>query len=65
MTPQAYHIHHRTIPQRVYLNLLCAEDHPEQCPEFIAAHWGHLLFMLVPIIGILLFTTAVREAGRQ
>ena len=40
-----------TFAQRLYLNLLCAENYPEQAPEYIKAKWYHTLWLLVPIIG--------------
>jgi len=47
--------------QRAYLELLCAENHPEQVPEYVYARWYDLLWFLIPICGIIGFFLAVRE----
>lgn len=51
-----------TWPQRAYLELLCATDYPEQEPAYQVAHWSHVTFLLVPVIGTLLFILAVEAA---
>ena len=51
-----------TFAQRLYLNLLCAENYPEQEPEYIKAKWYHTLWLLVPMIGFLLFTSSVESS---
>ena len=44
---------------RVFLALLCAEDFPEQEPEYQVARWFDLLWLLFPVIGILFFLRAI------
>lgn len=49
-----------------YLSLLCAENHPDQEPAYIVAKWYHLLWLLIPIIGFLLFITSIQDKhGRE
>lgn len=52
-----------TFPQRLYLGILFAEGHPKQEPEYRYATWWHVLWMLVPVIGILLFTESVKRSA--
>jgi hypothetical protein len=49
-----------TIPQKIYLGLIMANEYPEQEPEHVAANWYHMLWFLLPIIGMLVFTEAVK-----
>jgi hypothetical protein len=43
----------------LYLSLLVADDLPEQEPEHAAARWYHLLWLLVPMLGLILFVETV------
>ena len=50
---------------KLYLGSMMALDYPEQEPEHKYARWYHLLWMLVPIMGILLFYAAVEHAAAK
>jgi hypothetical protein len=49
-----------TIPQQIYLDYLCALDYPEQEPAYISCTWWHVMILLIPIAGIVLFPEAVK-----
>lgn len=51
-----------SLAQRIYIFALCANGYKDQEPAYIAARWWHLLWLLVPIVGILLFVLAVESA---
>lgn len=48
-----------------YLDLLVASDYPHQEPEHVAARWYHLLWLLLPIVGLLMFLESVKAAYRS
>jgi hypothetical protein len=50
-----------TLVQKIYLELLCAENYPEQEPVYKKAKWYHLFWLLIPIIEFLLFTTYIEN----
>ncbi len=50
-----------TFPQKCYINLVCADGYLEQVPEYKNATWGKLLWVLVPIIGPLIFYLDVKD----
>ncbi len=50
---------------KVYLGCVCAEDYPEQEPEYKLAKWYDLLWFLVPILGFLLFVVSIEERKGQ
>lgn len=54
-----------TLPQKIYLSLLVAENYPEQEPEYIAAKWFHLIWLLIPMIGIIIFPMSVKESYKK
>ena len=49
-----------TFAQRAYVSLLVAEGYEEQVPEHVAARWWHLLWLVLPVVGILMFIEHVR-----
>lgn len=49
---------------KIYLSILCAEGYPEQEPEWKYAKSYHLLWLLIPIAGLLLFVLAVQDAAK-
>lgn len=46
---------------KFYLALKMAEEFPEQEPEYKNAKWYHLLWLLLPIAGILIFILSIEE----
>lgn len=52
--------HNYTTPQYIYLDLLSALNYPEQQPEYLNATYRHLLLLLIPIMGPVLFIEAVK-----
>lgn len=48
---------------RIYLILLVATGYPEQEPEYGSAKWYDLFWLLIPIIGWLLFVLIIE--GRE
>lgn len=50
-----------TIPQQIYLSLLFASDYPEQEPEYKYARWYHCLWLLIPIMGVILFLQHIKS----
>lgn len=51
-----------TIPQKVYLDIVVATNYPEQEPEHKAARWIHMLWFLVPIVGVIGFLESVKDS---
>ena len=51
-----------TFPQWLYLELLVAGNYPDQEPCYKAALWYHALFLVIPIVGVMLFIEVVRLA---
>lgn len=49
-----------TFAQKLYLDTLCARNYPEQEPEYIAAKWYHTLWLLIPMLGVLVFLETVK-----
>lgn len=49
------------ISQNIYLSILCATNYPEQQPEYKEAKAYHLLWLLVPIVGIPMFIGIIGE----
>ena len=47
--------------QDMYLGLLCAENYPEQEPAYKNARWFHLFWLLVPILGFLIFILIIEN----
>lgn len=45
----------------IYLDLLVAKNYPEQEPEHKNAKWHDLLWLLIPIIGFLIFCEKIRS----
>jgi hypothetical protein len=54
-----------TLAQKIYLELLVASEYQDQQPEYINARWYHLLYFLIPIIGIMIFVEAVRAVHKH
>lgn len=52
-----------TWARRAYLALLCAEGYEDQETAAYAARWYHLPYLLVPILGPLLFVVSIEETG--
>jgi hypothetical protein len=52
------------LAEKVYVDLLCAEGFEDQVPESKAARWWHLLWLLIPIIGVLMFIMAIENAAK-
>lgn len=50
---------------RLYLWMICAENHPEQEPDWRFAKRWHLLWFVVPMLGPVLFVVAVQDAARR
>jgi len=48
--------------QDLYLEIHCAKGFEWQVPEYARARWYHLLWLIVPIVGFLLFDEAIRNA---
>lgn len=48
-----------TFPQKIYLNIIAADNYPEQEPAYESATWWHVLWLLIPMIGIVLFMLSV------
>ena len=46
--------------QQLYISLLHADGYEDQVPEYIAARVWHLLWLLIPVIGFLIFVEWVR-----
>lgn len=53
------------IAQEAYLSVYVATDYPEQELAHAAARWYHLLWLLVPLVGFVLFLGAVEEAHQE
>lgn len=53
------------LAQRTYLDLFVARDYPEQEPEHLSARWFHLLWLLIPAVGIVLFVESIRKAHEK
>jgi beta-lactamase regulating signal transducer with metallopeptidase domain len=51
----------KSLAQKMFLDLLVAYELPEQEPEHIAARWYHMLWLLVPICGFILFIQAIQN----
>lgn len=48
----------------IYLAILCADDYPEQEPEYKSAKWYDLFWLMIPICGLLPFTAIIKERGK-
>jgi hypothetical protein len=55
----------RGLAEKAYISLLCAEGYEDQVPESKAARWWHLLWFLIPIVGILIFIESIRCAAKE
>lgn len=43
------------------LDMYVSTDYPEQCPEHKMAKWHDLLWLMIPIVGIIIFSESIRE----
>ena len=50
-----------SMAQNLYLSIIICDEYEEQCPEYKCAKWYHMLWFLIPIIGILLFTLNIKD----
>lgn len=49
----------------MYLEFYSATDYPEQCPEYQYAKWHDLLWLLIPIAGIVMFTQSIKDRHKS
>ena len=53
------------IAQGMYIDFFAARGYEEQVPEHKSARWYHMLLLLVPILGVVLFPEAVKAAHEK
>ena len=49
------------IASNLYLELLCSIEYPKQEPEHSNAKWYDLFWILIPIVGILIFIEVIKN----
>ncbi len=50
---------------RLYLEILCAIDYEDQEPAWQAARWYHVLWLMIPVCGSIVFTEAIKSAWQN
>lgn len=50
---------------KIYLSAICATNYPEQAPEHAFAKWYDLLWLLIPMVGYVLFVETIEARGKR
>jgi len=50
---------------RIYLSLIVADNYPEQAPEYKLARWYDLFWLLIPMIGFMIFMESIKKRSTE
>lgn len=49
----------------LYIEIHCAQGYEDQVPEAVVAKWYDLFWLLIPIVGILLFIVVIEDRFKK